>query len=200
MGTQNYTIKQGETWRRVLRWEQGIFTYKPITAISQAAPVQITAVGHGVINGWRFAISNVLGMVEINAKKEPPDEQTEYHVASEVATDTLKINRLNSLGFTAYKSGGVLRYHPPVDLTGYTARMQFRKSAKDATILHSLTTENGGITLDNATKTITLLVPKADTEGFTFTSAVYDLEMVSIGLEVYIPVSGSISIVKNVTR
>lgn len=200
MGTQNYTIKQGETWRRVLRWEQGIFVYKPISAISQAAPVAITATTHGMVDGWRFAVSNVVGMLDINAKKEPPDEQTEYHIAKVVTADIVEINRVNSLAFKPYTSGGVIRYHPPVDLSGYTARMQFRKSIKDATALHSLTTENGGITLNNTTKTITLLIPKVDTELFTFNTAVYDLELVSTGNEVAIPVSGDIEIEKNVTR
>ena len=154
MGSQNYTIKQGETWRRVLRWEQGIFVYKTITAITKAAPVRLTAATHGLIDGWRFAVSNVEGMTEINAANEPPDEHTEYHVAAYIDANTVEINKINSLGFTAYKSGGVLRYHPPVVLTGYTARMQFRKSAKDSTVLHSLTTENSGIALDNVTGTI----------------------------------------------
>lgn len=200
MGTQNYVIKQGETWRRVLRWEQGTFVYKPITGITKAAPIRLTVVDHEVLDGWRFAVSNVAGMTNINAKNEPPDEQTEYHIATVINSDTLEINRINSLAFSAYTSGGVIRYHPPVDLTGYTARMQFRKKAKDPTILHSLTTENGGIELDIVNGTIILLVPKADTEEFAFTSAVYDLEMVDAGGEVYIPVSGGITVEKNITR
>lgn len=200
MGTQDYTIKQGETWRRVLRWEQGTFVYKTVTAATATAPVTVTAVDHGLVAGWRFALSNIAGMVNLNAKEEPPNELTEYHTAVVVSSDIVEINDINAKAFPAYISGGVLRYHPPVDLTGYTARMQFRKSAKDAAILLSLTTENGGITVNNSTKTITLLVTKTQTELITYLAAVYDLELINAAGEVTILLSGKITIVLNVTR
>lgn len=198
--TVNFTIRQGETWRRIVRWEQGEFVYKPITGITKAAPAVLTVTGHGLVDGWRGAISNVVGMTEINAKNEPPLDPDEYYKLTVNDANTIEINALNTLGFKPYTSGGILRYRPPVDLDGFTARMSFRKKIKDSVSLFDLTTDNGRIALDNVEKTITLLIQDEDTAEFGFTSAVYDLELVSSGGEVSILLSGQISVVKNVTR
>ena len=85
------------------------------------------------------------------------------------------------------------------NLTGYTARMQIRAKLDSDTVLHSLTTENGGILLDNVTKTITMYIPDETTQTFTFKAAVYDLELISGG-EVTALASGSITLVREVTR
>lgn len=51
---------------------------------------------------------------------------------------------------------------PPVDLTGYEARMQVRDRRLN-TLVHTLdTTTNGGLTLDTATSTLALRVDAAD--------------------------------------
>ena len=52
-------IKQGKTFSKVLRWEAPPIIYKPITAITNAAPVRITSANHGIIDGWRVAIVSV---------------------------------------------------------------------------------------------------------------------------------------------
>lgn len=198
-----FQIKQGETWRRVVRWEQGTYVYVPITAIAKVAPVSLTVPNHGLVDNWRFAVSNVEGMTEINAENEPPEE-SEYHRATVVDSNTLEINKVNALGYSTYTAGGIIRYRPPVDLGGFEARMQIRKSAKDATVLFSLesnpSTDPQRIFLDNTFKTITLLITDEETELFTFSGGVYDLELINAGGEVSIILSGSISIVKNVTR
>ena len=67
----------------------------------------------------------------------------------------------------------------PIDLTGYTARMQIREKRTSPSFIHELTTENGGITLGGALGTIVLLITSDDTTLFTFKSAVYDLELIA---------------------
>jgi hypothetical protein len=65
----------------------------------------------------------------------------------------------------------------------------------------SLTTDvNGGITIDNAAKTITLTITAVQTAAFTFKSAVYSLEMASSGGVVTELMGGKIIIEKEVTR
>lgn len=66
----------------------------------------------------------------------------------------------------------------PVDLTGYTARLQVRISY-DSDVLLELTTENGGIELGGALGTIRLLASASDTADLDFSKARYDLELVS---------------------
>jgi hypothetical protein len=187
----NLKIYQGSTFRQVLRWESSTKVYVPITNITKSAPVVITAANHAAPLGWRVKVVGAGGMKEIN--------QLDYQTVTDKTTDTITLNQINSLGFTTYTSGGVLEYNRPVDLTWYTARMQIRAKVDSDTVLHTLTTENGGILLDDVAKTITMYIPDETTQTFTFKAAVYDLEMISGG-EVTALASGSITLVREVTR
>lgn len=86
----------------------------------------------------------------------------------------------------------------PVNLAGYSARMQLRPSVSSDTVLLDLTTENGGITLGGALGTITLHFTEANTSPLT-KGGVYDLEVI-IGGKVKRLVAGSITVSKQVTR
>lgn len=65
----------------------------------------------------------------------------------------------------------------PVDLTGYTARMQAqRRNQASAPPFIMLTTENGGITLGGAEGTVTLQLSAQATAALQ-ENGVYDLEL-----------------------
>ena len=189
----NYKVYQGSTFNEVIRWESSTKVYKPITAITKAAPVVITAPLHGIHLNWRARVTNVTGMKEINCATDA------YYLVTAKTTDTVTFNAVNSLGFTEYVSGGVLEYNAPVILTSYTARMQIRAKLTDTAVIKELTTENGGIVIDAANHTITIAISAADTAAFTFSSAVYSLELVS-GTEVSQLLAGNMTLVKEVTR
>lgn len=188
----NLKIYQGGTFRETLRWESALKVYAPISNISKTAPMVVTAANHGVPVGWRTKISGALGMKEANTGDN-------YLVASEVAANTATFNSVNALNYTTYTGGGVLEYNQPVDLTGYTARMQIRSKLEDLTVLTELTTENNRILIDNTLKTITLTIPASVTAALNFQSAVYSLELVN-GSEVTPFIGGTVSLVKEVTR
>ncbi len=86
----------------------------------------------------------------------------------------------------------------PVDLTGRTARMQLRRTVDSAEVVHTMTTENGGITLGGAAGTVTMSIPATTTATFTH-DGVYDLEIVN-GSSVDRLVQGGYSVSKEVTR
>lgn len=177
--TKELVIQKGKTFSRILRWETEPFIYKAITGIVKTAPARITATSHVVPDGWRVAIVSVQGMVEINAKNSPP-RVTDYHKATVIDPNTIDLNDVNSSEFTTYASGGFVQYYTPVDLTGFTARMHIRASETSPTVLETLTTENGKIAIDNTLKTITLTLSATATAAYTWKSAVYDLELVSL--------------------
>lgn len=195
--SSDLTIIQGSTFSQVLRWESPPYIYKAITAITNSAPVSITATSHGVPDGWRVAIVSVEGMVEINATNSPP-YTTEYHKATYVDVNTIELNDINSSQYSTYTSGGYVQYNTPVDMTGYDARMTI-KDKVGGTVLLAMTVANSMIVLDNTAKTITLTIPAATTEGFTWNTGVYDLEMVSAGGVVTRLLYGSVCLVKEVT-
>jgi len=68
-----------------------------ITGATQANPVVITAVDHGLSNGDKVTLADVAGMTEING--------IEYTIANKT-DDTFELSGINGTGFTAYTSGG----------------------------------------------------------------------------------------------
>lgn len=188
----NFKVYQGSTFEEVLRWESGTKVYKGITSITKAAPVVITAAAHGCPVGWRVKVTNAGGMKEINSTDT-------YLTVTAADTNTLTINSLNTLGYTDYTSGGVVEYNMPVSLSGVTARMQIREKATSTTTLDELTTENGKIIINDSLKTITILVSAAATAAYTFTNAVYSMELIN-GTTVTPFIYGTISLEKEITR
>lgn len=88
----------------------------------------------------------------------------------------------------------------PVDLTGCTARMQVRAKIGATEVLLTLTTENGGITLGGTAGTIDLLIEAEDTAAITWTSGVYDLEIIFTNGDVRRLLYGEVVVSREVTR
>ena len=88
----------------------------------------------------------------------------------------------------------------PIDLTGCTARMQARAEVESPTVLLSLTTENGGLTLGGAAGTVDLYVSDEDAGAITWDAGVWDLEIVHPSGEVTRLAQGSIAVSLEVTR
>lgn len=102
----------------------------------------------------------------------------------------------------------VLEYQDPVDetvfhpydLEGYTARMQIRKDVYASDVLATLTTENGCISIDGGTGSITITMTDAQTAAIE-RSGVYDIELVSPGgASVDKPIRGDFELRLEVTR
>lgn len=212
MAATDLTIKQGKTFGQVLRWEADKrIVYKAITAITKAAPVRITAAGHGLVDGWRAAIVAVKGMIQINAKHSPLRD-SDYHIVTVIDSSTIEINSLNTAAtddngtdeYSAYTSGGYLQYNAPASLNGYTARMTI-KDKIGGTVLASTEVAHAPLntitaTLDDAAKTITITISAAATAAITWTRGVYDIEAVDSGGTVVTELrKGIITVSKEIT-
>jgi hypothetical protein len=88
----------------------------------------------------------------------------------------------------------------PIDITGYTARMQVRKSFNSNDPLLSLTTENGGIALGGILGTIVVTATATLTAAIDVRAGVYDLELQSASGVVTRLVEGKVTINPEVTR
>lgn len=188
----NYKLYQGSTFREVVRWESATKVYVPISQITKTAPMVVTAPNHGAPALWRVKITGATGMKEANT--------LDYITNSATDTNTLTFNQINAINYNTYISGGVLEYNQPVDLTGYTARMQIREKLTSDVVLQELTTTNGKIVLNNTTKTIQFLLTAVETAALNFNTAVYSLELASSGGEVTQLLTGTLTLVKEVTR
>lgn len=88
----------------------------------------------------------------------------------------------------------------PVDLTGYTARMQVRRRYASTEAALNLTTENGGIVLGGAAGTILIEAAAGATDDIDFKIGVYDLELEAADGFVTRLLQGAVTISPEVTR
>jgi phage pi2 protein 07 len=89
----------------------------------------------------------------------------------------------------------------PVNLTGYTARMQIREKFSSPDYVINLTTENGGIVFRDAVNgTFSIEMSATDTAAMNFKHAVYDIEFVSPSGIVTRLFGGSVTLSPEVTR
>lgn len=188
----NLSIRQGETFLRVIRWQTSPFIYRQISAISQTAPVRITAVDHTLRSGWLVAVVSAQGMDEINAQYNPPRE-VDFEPCTVIDEDMVELNAVNASEYSAYTLGGYLQFYTPVDMTGYTARMQI-KNKIGGTVLETLTP-----VIDNDAHTITLTISADATESYTWRQGVYDIEMEAPGGTVTTIFSGGVTVTREVT-
>jgi hypothetical protein len=193
----NFKIYQGSTFKETFRWESQTKSYIPISNITKAAPCVITtSSSHTIPNGWRFRVTDVAGMNQINQTSED-----QFYLANNVTNNTITINSLNSSNFTAYTSGGTISYNIPVSLNNYTGIFQMRENINSTTVIKQLTSAiNQGIVIDNVNKVITITISAADTTSFNFTTCIYGLELTSPGGEVFPLITGTISLVKEIVR
>jgi len=87
----------------------------------------------------------------------------------------------------------------PINLTGYIARMQIRRS-QGATASVSISTESGGITLGGTAGTVSIVLTDDQTDVLQPKSAVYDLELEAPNGDVYRFIQGRITVDPNITQ
>lgn len=192
----SYRIYQGSTFNETLRWESETKKYAQISGITQAAPCVITtASAHTIPLNWRIRVLGVSGMKDINTASD-----TDYYLVTSKTTNTVTLNQVNTAGYNAYTTGGIIEWNSPIPLTGYSAQMQIRETLDSTTVIHELTSLNGGINIDPVNYTISFNIPAVVTSTFNFDAAVYSCELTDNQGMVYPFLSGGITLIKEVTR
>jgi hypothetical protein len=195
--TDDWTIYQGRTFKRIVRWETTPTVFKPITGISRTAPTVVTCVGHGLKSGWYAAVTDALGMTEINAPSNAP-RTGDYRQVTVIDVDNFSINDLSSAQFSAYTSGGYVRYNTPKSLDGAVARLHIRNRV-GGTLLLDLSSTTGEIVLSDLDHMIVITVSDEVTKLMTYTKGVYDLEIEDAAGETYVLLSGAVTVVPEIT-
>jgi hypothetical protein len=97
--------------------------------------------------------------------------------------------------FRRRDSAGVI-----IDLTGFAARMQVRRSVSARTFLLELTTENGGLVIDGPAGQITIAIRDDQTTGARWRRGRYDLELISPAGRISRFLFGRLELSREVTR
>lgn len=88
----------------------------------------------------------------------------------------------------------------PINLTGYTAKMQARSAYGDPQVLFELSTENGGISLGGTAGTVELYVSDETTATFSFDRAVYDLFLYASNGDALPLIEGIVRVIPRATK
>ena len=111
----------------------------------------------------------------------------------------LEIDKGATFRFKAvWKVGATKETVQPVDLTGYTAKMQVREDI-GTPILLELTTENGGITLGGVLGSIELYVSATESSSFIWSEGVYQLELTAPNGDVSRKLAGRVVVTPEIT-
>lgn len=107
-----------------------------------------------------------------------------------------------TLGFNWHKEGpvvdDVVTPGDPYDLTGWSARMQVRKSVNSPVLLNG-STQNGRIIMSEEGR-VDIKFTDEDTDVLTVKSALYDLELENPEGDVFRLLEGAVTISPNITR
>lgn len=127
----------GQTYENTSFWCSSPFVHKAIASVTRGWPTRMTVTAHGIPDGvvipvW---IENAQGP-EINTTPDTPVP------VKRIDDNTLEIIDFNTGGQDAYvASSATLAYAPPVDMTDFIVRTQFRADEASEALL-SLTSED----------------------------------------------------------
>lgn len=123
-------------------------------------------------------------------------------MAQSIGYITPKLNLIINQGAT-FNSLRIVYKDPvtllPIDLTGYSARMQIRLNHASDTIILDLPGDDGDILLGTDEGVIQVDIPASVTEALPAVKGVYDLELIT-GTYVERLLEGSVVITPEVTR
>ena len=165
-------VEQGVDFAQTFQWLAGGTFMAPIEDITPGYPTVMTVTGHGLnsLTAHPVEISGVEGVPDLNSRG------TGIPLCSRIDADTFSVP-LSSVGKLWEPGTGEITYQIPSDLTGFTGRCVIRKNWHSTTVIHEMTTENGGMTLTVDDAGIALYIPKAVTAAFSFKHAWYDVDL-----------------------
>ena len=196
MSNYDFHVQAGTTFAPILKYSQPQLTVKTITAITNSGQAVVTATSHGLTVDWPVWITSVKGMVQINSLPDDLERPARAYQGYYVDANTMRLN-LDSAAFSAYVSGGELLYHPPVDLTGYSATMVITPLGTGATPITLTSTPAAGITLGDANGQISPVISAATVAAWTWQTAKYTLNLTD-GSGVVTPLASGAFIVDQV--
>lgn len=182
--TKDLYLVAGTSFSLVLRWESAPIVRKAITGLSVAtgAP-RITIASHGILDGWRVAITGAKGMTELNAEDPARMRDSDYYQATVIDANTIELNEVNGADFKAWTSGGIVQWNTPVSLAGFTGKLRVENRHGGNLLASNLVADAPlnilGLIIDTSLHSITAVFPSAATTALAGKSGVWEVTMVS---------------------
>lgn len=170
------TIRRGASEDIPIRVESDVLVYKTITGIAASAPISITAVAHGMKDGWRAAVMNS-GVPEIDIAWDDPLDDSLRRITL-IDADTVEFNDVNGISFTAYVAGGQLVYREPLDLSQFVDARMNVKGSVSGPVLATYKHTTGELLIDLVTDSLRLTLDTTDTSALAAGKRYFDIEMV----------------------
>jgi hypothetical protein len=169
-------VEQGCNFDHTLQWLNDGMFMAPIELIQEGYPTVVTVTAHGLNSRSPHPVelSGIEGCQALNSTG------TAMPLCTRIDDNTFSVP-LSSQGKIWEPGTGEITYAIPTDLTGYTGRCVIRKNWYSNTVIHEMTTENGGMILTAEDGSIQLLIPKATTAAFSFREAWYDVDLTAPG-------------------
>lgn len=178
MGAPTYqlTIIKGKTLSQSLLYAEDSFTYVPIDAVINRAPLRVTCPAHGIKDGWPVRIQGTVSPEIMNT------EVGKTVNARVVDADTIEFNTIDGTLWGEITAPGNIVFYTPADVTDWKLRMHVRDKP-EGNILLSLSSDPadgamGVITVDESSSTFTLELTAAQTAALTWAGGVYDIEAI----------------------
>lgn len=186
-GYYDITIEQGATWSMPVRKTENLQTVNSLSLSGSTVTASLTS--HDYSDGDKVFVDGAnqeaYNGVQTISVTSSDDNSFTYGITSTVTPTT--------------PATGTITAGKVYDLSGYTARMQIRKSKSSTSSEIELTTSNGRITISGTNGLITCTIAASDTANLDFDKAYYDLEIVT-GSTVERLLEGKVTLSKEVTR
>lgn len=169
-------IEQGANFDHTLQWFGGGKFVAPIENIELGYPTIITVTGHllNAVSPTPLVISGVEGCPNLNSM------DTSIALATK-ETDNIFSVGLSTVGDEWVVGTGEITYWRPTDLTDFTGEMRIRKNWYSTTVIHTISTALGTMTLDPIDGSVRLQISAEDTAAFKFVGGVYDIDLTLAG-------------------
>lgn len=169
--------------------------YVPIDTVSSSAPTRVVAPGHGLVDGWRAGIMDIVGgLSPFNITQASLLVSIEQFLMpiTVIDADIIEFSRLNSASVAAHTAGtGHLVYYRPLDISAYTSARSDLKVSVNSPPALSFTTEDGTYELSPSTSSL-ILRPAINTPMvLDARKYVFDIELVTAGGQVLAPVAAT---------
>ncbi len=187
------TITRGKTFEFGFLYADDEPRQVLITGMPSKVPLRLTVPGHGLPDGWPFWVSCVKSPAELNTSVESGDAAevmgADPYFVKVVDLDTIEVPGVIAACWKGFSGPGVLLTRPPVDLTGWHCRAQARDKV-GGRVLHSwhsdpAQTPDSPAIVDAALAQFVLTMTADAAQALTWKKAVYDLEAIAPGGQVY---------------